>query len=151
MQQHKSIENSSSSIYEVETKISDVFEQIKKKSEEMPSSQSSVKLFNNLSNPTNLTNPQIIMDSKQFEQKLEERKNSKFVRKIKLKNNIINSVNNSSKYFPKSNSEISLMVNKSCNLIKNDISKIIQNINNIDSIKGSQRNKILLKKIDKKY
>ena len=151
MQQHKSIENSSSSIYEVETKISDVFEQIKKKSEEMPSSQSSVKLFNNLSNPTNLTNPQIIMDSKQFEQKLEERKNSKFVRKIKLKNNIINSINNSSKYFPKSNSEISLMVNKSCNLIKNDISKIIQNINNIDSIKGSQRNKILLKKIDKKY
>ena len=151
MQQHKSIENSSSSIYEVETKISDVFEQIKKKSEEMPSSQSSVKLFNNLSNPTNLTNPQIIMDSKQFEQKLEERKNSKFVRKIKLKNNIINSVNNSSKYFPKSNSEISLMVNKSCNLIKNDISKIIQNINNIDSIKGSQRNKILLKKIDEKY
>ena len=91
------------------------------------------------------------MDSKQFEQKLEERKNSKFVRKIKLKNNIINSINNSSKYFPKSNSEISLMVNKSCNLIKNDISKIIQNINNIDSIKGSQRNKILLKKIDKKY
>ena len=40
--------------------ISDVLEQIKKKSEEFSTSDASIKLFQNLSNPTNLTNPQII-------------------------------------------------------------------------------------------
>ena len=152
MQQNKSIENTSLSINEVETKISDIFEQIRKKSEEIPSSESSIKLLKNLSNPTNLTNPQIIMDSKHFEQKLETRKNNnknvKILRKIKLKNKLIYRSQNSSKYFPKIKSEISLMVNQSCNLIKNDISQLIKNISNIDSIRNIQRNKILLKKIE---
>ena len=40
--------------------IPDVLEQIKKKSEEMSTSDASIKLLQNLSNPTNLTNPQII-------------------------------------------------------------------------------------------
>ena len=40
--------------------IPDVLEQIKKKSEEFSTSDASIKLFQNLSNPTNLTNPQII-------------------------------------------------------------------------------------------
>ena len=38
----------------------DVLEQTKKKSEEISSSEASIRLFKNLSNPTNLTNPQII-------------------------------------------------------------------------------------------
>ena len=38
----------------------DVLEQIKKKSEEISTSEASVKFLKNLSNPTNLTNPQII-------------------------------------------------------------------------------------------
>ena len=42
------------------TNIRDVLEQIKKKSEEFSTSDASIKLFQNLSNPTNLTNPQII-------------------------------------------------------------------------------------------
>ena len=40
--------------------LPDVLEQIKKKSEEIPTSEASIKLFKSLSNPTNLTNPQII-------------------------------------------------------------------------------------------
>ena len=38
----------------------DILEQIKKKSEEISTSDASTKLLQNLSNPTNLTNPQII-------------------------------------------------------------------------------------------
>ena len=40
--------------------IPDILEQIKKKSEEISTSDASIKLLQNLSNPTNLTNPQII-------------------------------------------------------------------------------------------
>ena len=38
----------------------DILEQIRKKSEEISTSEASIKLLQNLSNPTNLTNPQII-------------------------------------------------------------------------------------------
>ena len=53
---NKSIDNTenSSSMYP------EIIEQIKKKSEEISTSEASIKLFQNLSNPTNLTNPQII-------------------------------------------------------------------------------------------
>ena len=53
---NKSIDNTenSSSMYP------DIIEQIKKKSEELSTSEASIKLLQNLSNPTNLTNPQII-------------------------------------------------------------------------------------------
>ena len=40
--------------------IPDILEQIKKKSEEISTSDASLKFLQNLSNPTNLTNPQII-------------------------------------------------------------------------------------------
>ena len=40
--------------------VSDIFEQIKKKKEDLSTSDGSIPLFQNLSNPTNLTNPQII-------------------------------------------------------------------------------------------
>ena len=40
--------------------VPDILEQIKKKSEEISTSEASTKLLQNLSNPTNLTNPQII-------------------------------------------------------------------------------------------
>ena len=53
---NRSIDNTenSSSMYP------DIIEQIKKKSEELSTSEASIKLLQNLSNPTNLTNPQII-------------------------------------------------------------------------------------------
>ena len=38
----------------------DIFEQIKKQSEDLSTSEASITLLKNLSNPTNLTNPQII-------------------------------------------------------------------------------------------
>ena len=40
--------------------IPDILEQIKKKSEELSTSDASLKFLHNLSNPTNLTNPQIL-------------------------------------------------------------------------------------------
>lgn len=39
---------------------SDIFEQIRKKAEDISTSEGSFRVFHNLSNPTNLTNPQII-------------------------------------------------------------------------------------------
>ena len=151
MIKNKSIENSSLTTNEVDSKITDIFEQIRKKSEEMPSSESSIKLLHNLSNPTNLTNPQIIMNSKHFEEKIESRKiakNVQILKKIRLKNRLLFSTGNSPENFQKSKSQKSLLVNQSTNLIQND--KLFQNMSNIDSLKNTQRNKIILKKIDKK-
>ena len=151
MNKNKSIENSSLTTNEVDSKITDIFDQIRKKSEEMPSSDSSIKMFNNLSNPTNLTNPQIIMNSKNFEEKIESRKiekNVQILKKIRLKNRLLFSTGNSTESFQKSQSQKSLIVNQNTNIMQND--KILQNMSNIDSIKKNQRNKIILKKIDKK-
>ena len=50
--------NNSSNI--LKRDASDIFEQIKKKAEDLSTSEGSIPLFQNLSNPTNLTNPQII-------------------------------------------------------------------------------------------
>ena len=151
---NRSKENSSIISNEAETKLTDIFEQIQKKSEEFPSSEGSIKILKNLSNPTNLTNPQIIMDSKYFEEKLASRRNNniKILKKVRSKNSFF-STRNSPKNIPKTKSEISI-INQSSNVIKNDISKIFNNINknkfnNIDSIKNISRNKIILKRIEK--
>ena len=151
---NRSKENSSFITNEVDTKLTDIFEQIQKKSEEFPSSEASIKIFKSLSNPTNLTNPQIIMDSKHFEQKLASRrnKNMQILKKVRLKNRLIFSTGNSTKNFPKSRSNISI-INKSSSLIKNDISQIINNISkitDINSMKNTSRNKIILKRINKR-
>ena len=142
-------ENSSLNSNDVDTKNTDIFEQIRKKSEEFTSSETSNKILNNLSNPTNLTNPTIIMDSKLFEEKLETRNQNRIaqiLKRIKIKNRLISNTGNSSNYLNKSKSEISLIVNQSSNLIKNDISKILNNSNIIYSFKNNPKNKIILKK-----
>jgi len=54
------ITSSDNSSHILKKDVSDIFEQIKKKKEDLSTSDGSIPLFQNLSNPTNLTNPQII-------------------------------------------------------------------------------------------
>ena len=54
------ITSSDNSSHIIKRDVSDIFEQIKKKAEDLSTSEGSIPLFQNLSNPTNLTNPQII-------------------------------------------------------------------------------------------
>ena len=63
----------------------DIFEQIKKQSEDLSTSEASITLLKNLSNPTNLTKPQIIGPKKIKIDK--NRKNKIFVKKIKISDN----------------------------------------------------------------
>ena len=52
--------HTNSSNCKFQSDVSDIFEQIRKKVEDMSTSEGSNALFQNLANPTNLTNPQII-------------------------------------------------------------------------------------------
>ena len=85
--------------------IPDILEQIKKKSEEISTSDASIKLLQNLSNPTNLTNPQIITT-------LNHNQNKAFKKMNKLpslkKNKLIFSNDNTKKNLAKSKSELVL-------------------------------------------
>ena len=54
------ITSSENSSHILKRDASDIFEQIRKKKEDLSTSDGSIPLFQNLSNPTNLTNPQII-------------------------------------------------------------------------------------------
>ena len=54
------ITSSNNSSHILKKDVSDIFEQIKKKAEDLSTSEGSMLLLQNLSNPTNLTNPQII-------------------------------------------------------------------------------------------
>ena len=54
------ITSSNNSSHVLKKNVSDIFEQIKKKAEDLSTSDGSIPFFQNLSNPTNLTNPQII-------------------------------------------------------------------------------------------
>ena len=54
------ITTSNNSSHILKKDVSDIFEQIKKKAEDISTSEGSFHLFQNLSNPTNLTNPQIV-------------------------------------------------------------------------------------------
>lgn len=80
----------------------EIFEQIKKQTDEISTSEGSINLLKNLSNPTNLTNPQIIgnkreQNDKTLKQNIKKsistnkinRKNKKFFPKTKSETNII--------------------------------------------------------------
>ena len=54
------ITSSNNSSHILKNNVSDIFEQLKKKAEDMSTSEGSIHIFQNLKNPTNLTNPQII-------------------------------------------------------------------------------------------
>ena len=66
---------------------SDIFDQIRKKAEDISTSEGSNRIFHNLSNPTNLTNPQIITIRKidNF-LKSEVSKNNNRLKKVKTRN-----------------------------------------------------------------
>ena len=66
---------------------SDIFDQIRKKAEDISTSEGSNRIFHNLSNPTNLTNPQIITIRKidNF-LKSEVSKNNNPLKKVKTRN-----------------------------------------------------------------
>ena len=123
----------------------DILEQIKKKSEEISTSDASTKLLQNLSNPTNLTNPQIINSLNRNEKLPLIKKN-----KLTFSNDYIRN-------FPKkSKSELSIKSNKSQfstidpfdldiyhKLVEKAELEIISNKN-----KEASRKKIILEKID---
>ena len=123
----------------------DILEQIKKKSEEISTSDASTKLLQNLSNPTNLTNPQIINSLNRNDKLPLIKKN-----KLTFSNDYIRN-------FPKkSKSELSIKSNKSQfstidpfdldiyhKLVEKAELEIISNKN-----KEASRKKIILEKID---
>ncbi len=92
--------------------IPDILEQIKKKSEEISTSDASIKLLQNLSNPTNLTNPQIITSLSHNKNEVSIRKNIDVLPSIKHEKLIFS--NDNIKKFPrKSKSDImSINVNQ---------------------------------------
>ena len=134
--------------------ISDVLEQIKKKSEEFSTSDASIKLFQNLSNPTNLTNPQIITSLGHY-----PNQNIYNINKLPLlKPNKLKFSNDYTKKLPrKSKSDINITTDlrpfstiDPFNL--NDYQKLIEKAQlEIISNKNKQRpkQKIILEKIDK--
>lgn len=66
---------------------SDIFDQIRKKAEDISTSEGSNRIFHNLSNPTNLTNPQIITIRKLDNfLKSEVSKNNNRLKKVKTRN-----------------------------------------------------------------
>lgn len=123
----------------------DILEQIKKKSEEISTSDASTKLLQNLSNPTNLTNPQIINQLNRNDKLPSIKKN-----KLTFSNDYIRN-------FPKkSKSELSMNSNKSQfstidpfdldiyhKLVEKAELEILSNKN-----KEASRKKIILEKID---
>ena len=81
------ITSSNSSSHILKKDVSDIFEQIKKKKEDLSTTDGSIPLFQNLSNPTNLTNPQIIGSKRvEYIEKFEEYK--KIPKIINLRNQI---------------------------------------------------------------
>ena len=123
----------------------DILEQIKKKSEEISTSDASTKLLQNLSNPTNLTNPKIINSLNRNDKLPLIKKN-----KLTFSNDYIRN-------FPKkSKSELSIKSNKSQfstidpfdldiyhKLVEKAELEILSNKN-----KEASRKKIILEKID---
>lgn len=138
-------ENPQISISENSSVIPDILEQIKKKSEEISTSDASIKLLQNLSNPTNLTNPQIINSFNRNDKLPSINKN-----KLTFSNDYIRN-------FPKkSKSELSIKNNKSQfstidpfdlniyhKLVEKAELEILSNKN-----KEASRKKIILEKID---
>ena len=119
----------------------DVYKQIKKKSEEISTSgNTSVKLIQNLSNPTNLTNPQIISLSYLNESQDSSSKNI---------SRSLNKNNHSDIKKSSSCSEITLPPLKSEKFVdveNNFIEELLQKVENDYNVK--KRNKFQLKKIN---
>ena len=76
------ITSSNNSSHILKKNVSDIFEQIKKKAEDLSTSEGSIPLFQNLANPTNLTNPQIISLRKVGVSESEESKNKSIIKPI---------------------------------------------------------------------
>ena len=154
MNNNKSTEDYSSNINEKDLKNTDIFEQIKNQSDEIKtcSDSSSIKLIGNLSNPTNLTNPQIIKNRKRKYNKdyIKEGNslNSQILQKIRSNNKFLSKRVLSSETIAKSRSQITIN-NQNASSFNNNISQIVNNINNIDSL-NSHKNKKILKKIEKR-
>ena len=117
----------------------DLFKQIKKKSEVITTTgNTSIKLIQNLSNPTNLTNPQIISLTHLNESQDSSTKNN---------SRNLNKNNNSKLKFSSNSSEITLPPLKSSDDVDNDfIEELLQKVENDFNIE--KRNKIQLKKIN---
>ena len=155
MNNNKSTEDYSSNINEKDLKNTDIFEQIKNQTDEIRtcSDSSSIKLIGNLSNPTNLTNPQIIKNRKIKHNKdyLKEGNslNSQILQKIRSNNKFLSKRVLSSETIAKSRSQITINNQNASSFNNNNISQLVNNINNIDSL-NSHKNKKILKKIDKR-
>ena len=133
------------------SEITDILDQIKKKSEELSTSDASLKLYQNLSNPTNLTNPQIITSRNNHNLLL---KNFNYNLPSIKRNQLAFSNDNIKKICKKSNSQIMapnlnhfstidlLDLNNYHKLIKKAELEILSNKNLVKS-----RNKIILEKI----
>ena len=67
-----------STILNNSSSITDVLDQIKKKSEEISTSEASIKFLNSLSNPTNLTNPLIINSFNYNQKNIVQKKNMNY-------------------------------------------------------------------------
>ena len=132
--------------------IPDVLEQIKKKSEEISTSDASIKLLANLSNPTNLTNPQIITS-------LNHNKNNLFPKNKKLpslKPNRLIFSNDFTKKMPrKSKSEVFSNLSPFSTIDPFNLYNYYKLVEKAefeilsDKINAKQRNRIYLEKIDR--
>ena len=148
-------QSSSSSNIDNSSGIPDILEQIKKKSEEISTSDASIKLLQNLSNPTNLTNPQIITSLSHNKNNISIRKNIDVLPSIKHEKLIFS--NDNIKKFPrKSKSDImSINVNQFSTIDPfnlNNYHKLIRKaeLDLLISRKQNQRRKINFEIIGKK-
>ena len=133
---------------------SDILEQIKKKAEDISTSEGSIPFFQNLSNPTNLTNPQIISFRKiksinNYKGESQERSTYVTNRKLKTRNVL--------KKIKKVKSEISILRDEF--LISDQIKKILskkepkkeeQKEQKIETKKNFEKRKRKLHSLDKR-
>ncbi len=133
---------------------SDILEQIKKKAEDISTSEGSIPFFQNLSNPTNLTNPQIISFRKiksinNYKGESQERSTYVTNRKLKTRNVL--------KKIKKVKSEISILRDEF--LISDQIKKILskkepkkeeQKEQKIETKKNFEKRKRNLHSLDKR-
>lgn len=96
-----------STILSNSSSLIDVFEQIKKKSEEISTSEASIKILHSLSNPTNLTNPLIINSFNYNKKSIGQKKNMNYaLPSFNQKRLFFNNNNNRIQNLKKSKSQI---------------------------------------------
>ena len=133
--------------------ISDVLAQIKKKSEEISTSDASTKLLKNISNPTNLTNPQIIISRNKNNYIFN---NYKYHLPSLKKSKMTFSDSNIKKFSKNTKSETTLTsINQFSTIDPFDLNNYHKLIEKVDfeifqnKIKEKPKNKIILEKINK--